>query len=132
MLYLIPRKLPTWAQTWEALGRPHSATLAASLGVDDRTVRRWHAAQAAPAPVMLSLYWLTPWGQSDLSAEQHNRATTACALVDAQRRELAQLRAHVARLESALLTYARPAASRPVPAHARPAQLRTAATVPAS
>lgn len=92
----LPARLPTWAQTVADLGDPHPTNLGRALGVDVRTVRRWHASQDAPRPVLLSLYWLTQWGQSQLDADQFNRAQTLQGLADAQALELALMRSQVA------------------------------------
>lgn len=59
------------------LGHPPPAAVASALGVNLRTVRRWIAADLAPRPAMLALYWMTRWGQSQIECEAVNDARIA-------------------------------------------------------
>lgn len=112
-IYKMPgtRDVPPLADMLADLGRPHPATIAKMLHVDVKTVRRWLAANAAPWPVMLSLYWLTKWGLAHLDADLFNAAQAYRQLSDAQGRELAQARDLYSDLVSRLGT--RPATRQP-------------------
>lgn len=92
MLYQIPDQLPALDVMLHDLGNPHACALAARLGVDERTARRWQKAGNAPRPVLLALFWLTRWGRSALDAELTNRAATLAHLSECQARELLRLR----------------------------------------
>lgn len=80
------------------IGRPKPRDLARALGVSQRTVSRWIAADSAPTPVLQALFWLTRWGQSSVNADAHNAATMHAAMVGALRREIDVLRASLERL----------------------------------
>ena len=75
----VPRLLPPLAALLLDLGEPEAAELAAFLGVHVRTVRRWLAQDDAPRPVLLSLFWLTRWGRSQVAADAVNAARLAQA-----------------------------------------------------
>lgn len=92
MLYQIPDQLPSLDVMLHDLGNPHACALAARLGVDERTARRWQKAGNAPRPVLLALFWLTRWGRSALDAEMTNRAAVLTQLSECQSRELSRLR----------------------------------------
>ncbi len=97
MLHLMPRHVPPLSTMLGALSAtPDDA--AAALGVSPRSVYRWLAADCAPRPVGLALWWLTPWGWSMLDSEVGHRMATAAAIADALRAELTAERAQCARL----------------------------------
>lgn len=100
---MIPERLnlPTFRAMLADLGHPSAAQLAAWLGVHARTVRRWRATDDAPRPVLLALFWLTSWGQSRLSADLYNRATTYSGHIAAVQRENDALRRELARVLAA-------------------------------
>lgn len=96
--------MPALSVLLDDLGRPHPTSLARLLDVDTRTVRRWLKADSAPRPVLLALFWLTRWGQSEIDAELTDRAALLARLADASRRELLQARHRLAELEARLST----------------------------
>ncbi|MGM9480296.1 hypothetical protein ACS5PN_03790 [Roseateles sp. NT4] len=76
--------------------------MARALGVHPRTVERWRAGRSpAPRSVLLGLFWLTSWGQSELDCELHNRATAYTGHIEAARRENDALRRELARVLAA-------------------------------
>lgn len=81
-LHGLPRALPPLSMMLAALGQPTAAQVGTALCVHPRTVRRWIACDGAPRPVLLSLFWLTHWGQSavESAAINHARASAAAAL----------------------------------------------------
>jgi hypothetical protein len=91
MLYQIPRKLPAFGLIYTDLGRPHPSNIAAALGVDESTVRRWIKAGDAPRPALLALFWVTQWGASQLDAELFNRWRLSDALCVALRAEMGRI-----------------------------------------
>jgi hypothetical protein len=92
---------PTFRAMVADLGHPSARVLARALGVHARTVERWTAADKAPRAPMLALWWLTSWGQSELSCELHNRATAYAGHIEAVKRENDALRRELARVLSA-------------------------------
>lgn len=103
MILLVERlQLPTFGQICNDLGNPSAPRLARALGVHARTVERWRSGRTpAPRAVLLGLFWLTSWGQSELSCELHNRAATYTGHIEAARRENDALRRELARVLSA-------------------------------
>jgi len=99
-LHLAPRHLPAPALLLESINARPPA-VAAALGVSERQVWRWLAADAMPRPAGLALWWLSPWGQSALVADAHQRVALAEALAAALRRDLAAADARAARLVAA-------------------------------
>lgn len=96
-LHLIPRGLPSLSETVAAVGGC-PADIGRALGVSERTVWRWLAAGEAPRPAALALFWVTPWGWSQIDSEARHRLATAAALVQSLRDELTAERAQCARL----------------------------------
>ena len=96
MLQYLPRQTPSLAMMIEDIGAPKSAVIARSLGVSARSVERWSAAEAAPRPVMLALYWITRWGRSDVDCRAANDATTMANVVRLLESENRSLRAALA------------------------------------
>lgn len=68
------------------LGRPNPGDIAQALGVSRATVYRWIREDKAPRPVLLSLFWLTRWGRSQLECEAVNDARMAAQLARAHQR----------------------------------------------
>lgn len=77
---------------------PPARTLAAWLGVSERSAQRWLADDAAPRPVLAALWLASRWGLSDMDAERQHAAQTARGLAQALARENAALRAALDRL----------------------------------
>ena len=96
-LHLIPRSLPGFAATAAAVGG-NPAAMGQALGVSERTIWRWLAADAAPRPAHLALFWVTPAGWSLMHSEAAHRLETAALLADSLRLELTEERAQCARL----------------------------------
>lgn len=94
-------QLPTFRQICDDLGDPTSRELGRLLGVHARTVDRWRAHDLAPRAVLLGLFWLTRWGQSELSCDLHNRASTYTAHIESVKRENDALRRELAWVLSA-------------------------------
>lgn len=93
--------LPTFRAMVLDLGNPHARDLGEALGVHPHTVERWRRHDRAPRPVMLALFWLTSWGQSELDCDLHNRATHAGAHLAAAVSEAERLRRELARVLAA-------------------------------
>lgn len=98
MLNLLPRQLPTFPTMLADLGNPPASALARALGVTDRTARRWVADEHAPRPVLLALFWITRWGQSEVACEAHNSAVMHAGMVGCLQREIKALRRELARV----------------------------------
>lgn len=79
------------------LGKPPK-DVAKALGVTQRTMQRWIAADQAPRAVSLAIFWATSWGRSLIETEAHNQARQAFGLADCMVRENARLRRELARL----------------------------------
>jgi len=72
--------MPSLPMILDDLGQPSARALSALLGVSVRTVRRWQAQGHAPRPVMLALFWITRWGQSQVECEAVNDARLAAQM----------------------------------------------------
>lgn len=107
MLYKTPGSLPALSQMLAGLGHPHPTTIARVLGVDVRTVYRWQAADQAPRPAALALFWLTPWGLSLIDSDLAFSAANARQLADARARDLQHLAAENQRLQAMAEHHAR-------------------------
>lgn len=92
----LPKHTPPLGVMLEALGRPHPLEIAQALGAGERTVRRWISDDDAPRPVLLSLFWLTPWGWQWMDADHHNQLLHHMRLSAALTREADTLREHLA------------------------------------
>ena len=98
MLHLIPHTLPRLSLMLPALGADH-ASIARALAVSERTVYRWAADDLAPRAAALALFWVTPWGWSQVISEAGQRIQTAEALAQARAEDCRMLAARIARLE---------------------------------
>lgn len=96
MLNRIPKQLPPLGQMLANIGHPSAAELAQALGISARTARGWMAANAAPRPACIALFWLTTWGQSAVQAEAVNLMQMHAAMSRAARIEADTLRAQLA------------------------------------
>lgn len=76
--------------------------VARHLGIAERTLERYAAAQQAPRPIMLALFWETRWGRSAADAEAHNRATVHRQHANGLAKENAALRRRIELLEQEL------------------------------
>ncbi|MEN9924379.1 MAG: hypothetical protein RL268_505 [Pseudomonadota bacterium] len=98
-LHHMPRYLPALSVLLEDLGQPAPRQWARALGISERTAARWQAADDAPVMARLALFWVTRWGWSAVECEARFAVTTAHALCDSYRREIAALQAQVTRLQ---------------------------------
>lgn len=97
MLYKMPTRLPALAEMARDLNAK-PADIARALGVAQSSVYRWLEHGQGPRPAALALYWLTTWGQNDLSVEQHNRAQAYQGLAESLQRHIGTLETEVHRL----------------------------------
>lgn len=95
----MPRHLPTWAVMVDSLGSPAPRQLAKWLGLSERTVWNYQRKGEAPRAVMLALFWLTPWGYSQLDCDRETAIQVLQSLSESLRNENAGLRLRIARLE---------------------------------
>ena len=98
MLNRLPVQIPPLWLLLDDIGNPPAKRLAKALDVTERTVKKWIRDDVAPRPVMLSLYWLTRWGQSAVHCEAHNAAVMHAGMVGGLRREIELLNARLDRL----------------------------------
>lgn len=82
------------------LGHPTSAVLGKALGVSERTVWRWRAADSWPHSAALALFFSSRWGWSVVESEAVFTLRNAAALTEALQRENAALRERIERLVS--------------------------------
>lgn len=95
---LLPRHVPPLGTLLADLGHPSAAELAQALGVSRRTVYRWLRADHAPRPVMLSLFWVTRWGRSEIDCRAVNDAAQAHAMLKLYQQLADQRRGQLAKL----------------------------------
>lgn len=100
MLPLIPRDTPALGVMLADLGNPSPADVARALDVSTATVRRWLAADSAPRMALLTLFWVTRWGRSQVDAKAVNDAREALGMVKCLEGEATGLRARIAYLEA--------------------------------
>lgn len=86
--------------------------IAQHLDIAPRTLARYVAADQAPRPVLLALFWETRWGRSAADCEAANYGAAQAGYAHALARENAALRRQINQLES-LLTNGDSAANRP-------------------
>ncbi len=94
---LIPSQLPPLTFMVDDIALP-PRTLAKSLGVKEAELRGWIAAEQAPKPVLLALFWMTKWGRDATHTELHNTAREYAGHVAALRSEIDRLRLELARV----------------------------------
>lgn len=98
-MFRAPRSLPSLSILLDHLpGRPE--TWAKYLGVSERTFARWRAADMAPRPYQLALYWESDFGLAHVHADAHNAACQSAAEAATWKRECERLAGVVARLET--------------------------------
>lgn len=93
MLQRLPTAMPSLSQMLGDIGNPSAEAMAGALDVSESTARRWLREDAAPRPVLLSLFWLTRWGVSTIDAQAQNDAQSATLLARSLRGEVEELRA---------------------------------------
>ncbi len=98
MLCLMPRQVPDLATMLDDIGNPPPRALARALHVDERTARRWVSTNNPPWPVLLSVFWLTRWGRSEVHTRAHNDAVMLAQQLAGAVDEARRLRVEVARL----------------------------------
>lgn len=99
MRFLTPVNPPPLSYLLLDLGRPSPRELARYLDVTERTVYRWLAADNAPTPVMMALFWLTNYGRSEIYTTAENELRQLGSLTVSLRNELQQMHVRVAWLE---------------------------------
>lgn len=87
-----PKSIPSLDDMVVYLGRPPAKDLAKSLGVDESQMARWLKANDAPRPVLLSLFWLTHWGQQWVNTDLYNLANIHMSMNGVLQKELAEAR----------------------------------------
>lgn len=98
MLNRLPKYPPSLGDMLADIGNPGDKAVAKAFGVTTRTVRNWHR-RGAPRPVLLSLFWLTRWGCSELDSDWHWRLTNAEALVECLQADIKKARSQRASAE---------------------------------
>lgn len=88
MLHRLPKAMPPLGVMVRDIGNPHPRDLARALGVSPRTVYHWLARDTAPRPVLLSLFWVTRWGQQWLDADLFNEARLQRGLASSLARQM--------------------------------------------
>lgn len=99
-MFQAPKFLPPLSLMLNDLPHNHPRHIAKYLGVTERTVWAWKAAEQAPRPAMLALFWETRWGRSLADAVAYNEAQVHRGLSECLQREVNALRARVAHLEA--------------------------------
>lgn len=99
MKYLAPRATPALSLLLPDLGHPSPREIANYLGVTERTVYHWKAADCAPRAAALALFWESSYGRSALDCELHNTAMVHKRHADSLARHVVNLEARIARLE---------------------------------
>lgn len=89
MLNRLPKAVPPLGVMVRDIGNPHPRELARALGVSTRTVYHWLKQDDAPRPVMLSIFWVTRWGQQWLDVDLFNYARAQTGVAEALARQLA-------------------------------------------
>lgn len=95
----LPRHLPSLPLLLDSIGNPPDADLARWLGLSVRSIRNYKAANHAPKPVMLALFWISEWGMSEVNCYHRNAASRFYALAECRGIVVEMLRARIAWLE---------------------------------
>jgi hypothetical protein len=96
-----PNQLPPLSAMIESIpGASDLNLLAKHLGVSPKQITGWKLAGEAPRSVMLALFWETKWGVSVIDCDARTSVKRWYALAQSSEREIASLRARVARLEA--------------------------------
>ena len=98
MLQYTPRHTPPLALMLQDCGDPSASALAKTFGVSTRTARRWIANDDAPRAVLLSLFWVTRWGRSEVDARAVNDARLHAGMARCHEATIRRLRADIDRL----------------------------------
>lgn len=98
-MFLAPRQLPPFSLMLDDIGCTDAA-LCKHLAVNERTLRRWRAADDVPRPVALALFYETRWGRSAVNCRAENDARMFAGLARCYERQNATLMTRVARLET--------------------------------
>lgn len=114
MLFKAPRsaQLPHLETMLNALG--NDELVAKFLGVTVRTIQKYRKEGQAPRPVMLALFWETPWGVSQLECEATNQARMAYTKARILERENEVLRGQLLQMEKELQSSSYGAANGPI------------------
>jgi hypothetical protein len=98
MLSRAPKYLPPLSVILQDLGAPKPASVAQTLGVTERTVKRWMREDQAPRAALMALFWLTRYGVSIIEADAHNELAMHAGMVSCLRTENAALAKHIQHL----------------------------------
>lgn len=98
-MHKTPRQLPALRTIIDDLDSARPADVARYLGVSERSVWGWLAAEQCPRPAHLALFWVSRWGASIIAAESANEVRWHAGHAAALQRENATLRAQVAYLD---------------------------------
>lgn len=92
-------RIPAWSVVRAECGLT-DAEIARYLVVSLRTVQRWNRTDAAPVPVLLSLFWQTRYGRSEMETNEANWVANYFMKAQIAEREVERLKAVVIQLES--------------------------------
>lgn len=92
--------LPHLSTMLDSIG--NDAAVARLLGLSLATVKRYRKAGQAPRPVMLALFWETPWGRATADVGAINEARYAFMRSSELERENAKLKRQIETLERRL------------------------------
>jgi predicted DNA-binding transcriptional regulator AlpA len=91
-MHKTPRQLPSLPTILADLDSRRPLDVARYLGVSERTVYGWIAADQCPRPAHLALFWVSRWGESIIHTEAHNSAIWHATHAAALARELAAIK----------------------------------------
>lgn len=97
LLFKTRKRLPSFRLVVEDIPFP-LPVVAKYLGVSPSTLYRWLAADRAPRPAHLALYWCTKWGESDFDLDLFERANLYQNLAASLQSEVSRLRGYLSQL----------------------------------
>lgn len=97
-LYRMPRYVPPLSAILQNLQSPTAAAVGNALATSERTVRRWIAADEAPRPAALALFWCSSWGYSMVESDALQSIALARGLAGALQAENDALKHELARV----------------------------------
>jgi hypothetical protein len=99
-MFRAPGHTPPLSYMLDDLTTRDLARIAKHIGLSERTLERYRAADTAPRAVMLALFWETRWGASTIDTELFNAAQVHRSHAQSLERQEIALRARIARLET--------------------------------
>lgn len=97
-MFKAPTQTPHISTLLDDMPTRDLSKIASHLGVTENTVKQWKKTGNASRLVHLALFWESRWGLSVLDCDIFNRDTLRLGMIDALKRENAQLRAQLERL----------------------------------